>query len=114
MELKAPVNPPMCKHGKAVGSMYPCKECKRDHDNIKLKVSILADEFWQSRGERSLDNLMVRCYRMGQESRHPSPAYEKLVEAAREVKQAHDHYCSSFETGCACSLCKALAEIEGK
>lgn len=112
MELEAPVNPPTCKHGKAIGGMYPCKECQRDHDNIKLKVSVVADEFWQSRGERSLDNLMARCYRMGQESRHPSPAYEKLVEAAKRID------CTLSTTNSVVYsdhkiLKQALAEIEG-
>ena len=60
-----PANTPTCEHGHPVGGFHGCKECSERDEAIRKTVKPLVDEFWEHRGERCLDHLMLRAYRMG-------------------------------------------------
>jgi hypothetical protein len=63
--MKAPGARPVCKHGVGYGGMSGCKECFKEDTAIAEKLKTLVNEFWENRGERRLENLFYRAYRMG-------------------------------------------------
>jgi hypothetical protein len=73
VKVEAPRRPaalPRCEHGGRPGW---CIECQRRDDKIRKLVQPLADEFWDHRGARDVEHLLLRAYRMGMEERDGSP-----------------------------------------
>jgi len=64
--MKRPANRPVCKHDRMPGN---CGECYREQEEIRAKIKPLADEFWDSKGERDIEHLMIRAYHMGEQSK---------------------------------------------
>lgn len=63
--VPAPTRPmalPRCEHGGRPGW---CSDCQKRDQEINARVKPLADEFWESRGGRDLEWLLLRAYRMG-------------------------------------------------
>ena len=63
--MELPGARPTCKHGVGYGGMSGCKECHKEDTEIHEKLKPLVDEFWDNRGERRLEHLFNRVYRMG-------------------------------------------------
>lgn len=61
--MGGPSKRPTCKHGKSV--LDQCADCHVEDSAIRLIVRPLVDEFWEHRGNRDLEWLMLRAYKSG-------------------------------------------------
>jgi len=56
-----PQSLPRCEHGR-VSDCLSCGEQKRQIEEL---LQPLADEFWDNRGDRSIEHLLYRAYKLG-------------------------------------------------
>lgn len=54
---------PRCDHGNA--AIDSCPQCRKRYKEIRKLIKPLADEFWEYRGGRDVEDLLHRAYRMG-------------------------------------------------
>lgn len=70
---EGPAAIPRCEHGNSPGSFRGCPACRERDEEIRKAVQPLADEFWAHRGERDIEHLLLRAYRMGMKHVETAP-----------------------------------------
>jgi hypothetical protein len=67
--MEGPVGLPTCEHGFVFGGSKHhsrgCQQCNERDKAIREAVKPMADEFWAYRGQREIEHLLYRAYRMG-------------------------------------------------
>ena len=56
-----PQSLPRCEHGR----VSDCPSCDEQRRQIEELLQPLADEFWDDRGDHSMEHLLYRAYRLG-------------------------------------------------